>query len=107
MNITEATQHALGYAAGREDASDIKTAESGPRAGFIAFADAYANGWDRYNREVMCFMTNARDAYDAWQASDGRSIYQLATMSGYSLGRLADDGDEAATAELTKRTVAV
>lgn len=53
MNQQEATQHGLGYAAGREDASGVRTADRGHscRPGFIMFAEAYAAAWGDYNSE--------------------------------------------------------
>lgn len=76
MKREEAIQHGLGYAAGREDASDIKTAEPTETPGFLAFAYAYGDAWQEYNTEVRCMMTNARDAYDTWQATEGRTIFR-------------------------------
>jgi hypothetical protein len=75
MTREEALQHALGYAAGREDASGVPTAQPGERAGFTAFADAFADGWDEYNTERRDMMTNARAAYDRWQATGGQTIW--------------------------------
>lgn len=77
MKYDEAKQHALGYAAGREDVSGIPTADNGHswRDGFTLFAEAYAKAWDEYNREARFMMTNARDAYDTWQASGGQTIF--------------------------------
>lgn len=103
MNTVEAMQHGLGYAAGREDASNVKTAEPGSVPGFMAFASAYARGHDRYNKEIMHFMVPCRDAYDAWQESGGRSIYRLAEQSEYALTRLMSDGDTAAGEQLAER----
>ena len=76
MTKREAMQHGLGYAAGREDASGVKTVTpDGNRSGFIVFAEAYAQGWDDYNAERRCYMTNARDAYDSWQRTSGQTIF--------------------------------
>jgi hypothetical protein len=75
MSKDEAMQHGLGYAAGREDASGTPTVEPGTRPGFMAFADAYAEGWDDYNSQRRWYMTNARDAYDTWQATAGLTIF--------------------------------
>jgi hypothetical protein len=74
-----AMQHALGYAAGREDNSigNVKTVDpSDSGIGFTKFAEAYANGWDEYNNEKRGSMVNCRDAYDNWQASNGLSIFK-------------------------------
>ena len=76
MKKSEDLQHGLGYAAGREDASGVPTVSPDDRSGFIAFAEAYAAGWEEYNTEARGFMTNARDAYDTWQATGGRSIFR-------------------------------
>ena len=85
MNHDEAMQHGLGYAAGREDASGVRTAEvpGDPqmRSGFLAFAQAYAQGWDDFNSGARCSMTNARDAYDRWQESGGRTIWRRGDLT--------------------------
>ena len=75
MNTQEAMQHGLGYAAGREDASGIKTISPTDAPGFIAFAEAYADGWGDFNAERRHYMTNTKVAYDTWQATDGRTIF--------------------------------
>jgi hypothetical protein len=76
MLENEAIQHALGYAAGREDASGVKTTEPDERPGFVAFADAYAAGWAEYRAEKRSYMTNCRDAYETWQATGGITIFR-------------------------------
>jgi hypothetical protein len=77
VNTEEAMQHGLGYAAAREDASDVKTIDpTGDGIGFMRFAEAYAAGWEDFNGEKRCYMTNARDAYDTWQTTQGRSIFR-------------------------------
>lgn len=78
MKHEDAMQHALGYAAGREDASSVTTvraANAPDGVGFLQFADAYAAAWDEFNAGARSMMTNARRAYDAWQASHGVSIF--------------------------------
>ena len=78
MNKSEAMQHALGYAAGREDVSGVKThngRDTPDGSGFIRFAEAFAGAWDDYNNERRGMMTNARDAYDSWQRTNGRTIF--------------------------------
>lgn len=73
-----AIQLALGYAWGREDASGTVTAApaTGPsRIPSSAFAEAFATGQDEYNQERRCMMTNVRSAYERWQASGGRTIW--------------------------------
>lgn len=91
MNRNEAMQHGLGYAAGREDASGTRTAEvpGDPqmRSGFLAFADAYAQGWDDYNAQRRGSMTNCRDAYDQWQATGGRTIFRQGDLTLSEAGR--------------------
>ena len=76
MKYTEATQHGLGYAAGREDASGTPTVSPTDAPGFLTFADAYAAGWGDFNAERRHYMTNARDAYDTWQTSRGLTIFR-------------------------------
>jgi hypothetical protein len=79
MNTEEAIQHALGYAAGREDASSVRTVHPDPAnkgTGFFQFADAYAAGWTAYNSQTRFYMTSCRDAYDTWQATSGRTIFK-------------------------------
>jgi len=77
MKHEEAMQHGLGYASGREDASDVKTIDpTGQGMGWMRFAEAYAAGWDAYNTEQRFFMTNARDAYRTWQESNGLTIFR-------------------------------
>lgn len=106
MRHEEAMQHALGYAAGREDASGLPTKPGLAdlqQPAFFAFAEAYASGWDRYNDEGLHFMVSARDAYDAWQASNGESIYRLASQSPYTLAALAATGYAPAKRALSDR----
>lgn len=79
MTKEEAMQHGLGYACGREDASGVPTVKGpDPEAitGWYEFAKAYAQGWDDFNRQQSGYMTNCRDAYDAWQASEGKTIFK-------------------------------
>jgi hypothetical protein len=77
MRKDEAMQHGLGYAAGREDASGAKTADpTGDSVGFMRFGEAYASGWDDFNGEKRSYMTNARDAYETWQATRGQTIFR-------------------------------
>ena len=107
MKTEEARQHALGYASGREDASKIRTATG--RAcpempAFLAFADAWADAEDRLRREVLWYRPSCHDAYEAWQASGGVSVYDLRNQMPVTLQRLAEDGDAAAATELARRT---
>ncbi len=79
MDTNEATQHALGYAAGREDSSGIPTsraANAPDGIGFMAFAEAYAAAWGEFNAGKRFSMTNCRAAYEAWQATAGVSIFR-------------------------------
>lgn len=104
MQEQEAMQHALGYAAGREDSGGPKTAEPAGQPGFMAFAEAYAAGWARFNREAWYMMPSARSAYDSWQATGGATIYgELQRMPTAGLRRLADSGEQAAARELAAR----
>jgi hypothetical protein len=70
MTHDEALQHALGYAAGHEDASGTRT-----YGDFTKFAEAFAAGWDAYRTEQRGHMTNARDAYKRWNETRGASIF--------------------------------
>ena len=78
MKYDIAMAHGLGYAAAREDASGVLTATGGHawRSGFILFAEAFAAAWEAYNTGTRGSMTNARDAYDTWQATGGRTIFR-------------------------------
>lgn len=81
MTKEEAMQHGLGYASGREDASNVRTADindspAEKRMGWMRFAEVYAQGWDDYNHERRHYMTNCRDAYDTWQATSGKTIFR-------------------------------
>lgn len=78
MDKNEAIQHALGYACGREDASKVPTVTATDHAdgvGWLQFAEAYATAWDEFNSGARFYMTNARSAYEAWQATAGESIF--------------------------------
>lgn len=88
MEKNEALQHALGYAAGREDATrdenetiTIPTVDPPegtgvwPGIGWLRFADAYAAGWDDFNHGRRCSMVCCRSAWETWQASGGRTIF--------------------------------
>ena len=76
MNETDARQHALGYAAGREDASNERTANPyGEGTGFMEFAAVFAQGWADYNAERRGMMVNAKEAYNTWQETRGRTIF--------------------------------
>jgi hypothetical protein len=81
MDKEEARQHALGYACGREDASGTPThpamgKTSGDSVPWMDFAEAYAEAWDDFNHEKRWYMTNARSAYDTWNASKGVTIFR-------------------------------
>ena len=106
MDKEHAMQHGLGYAAGREDGSNVRTVTRPGLAdhiGFTDFAEAYAEAWDRYNREIYYYVPCARDAYETWQATQGQSVYRLAETTSYSLRMLAQDGYRPAAAELVNR----
>lgn len=78
MDKSEAVQHGLGYACGREDASRVPTspaANAPDGVGWLAYAEAYAAAWDEFNAGDRFYMTNARSAYEAWQATAGESIF--------------------------------
>jgi hypothetical protein len=70
MNTSDATFQALGYAWAYEDATGKRTwsTEEHP-TGSMAFATAYAQGWQEYNDGRRGMMTNLRDAYSRWQAT--------------------------------------
>ena len=79
MDKDEARQHALGYASGREDVSEVPTvraANAPDGIGWLAFADAYALAWDEFNAGERFSMTNCRAAYEAWQDTAGVSIFR-------------------------------
>lgn len=77
MTKEEAMQHALGYAAGREDGSEVKTIDpKGDNLGFMRFAEGFARGWDDFNKGHNWYMTNAQVAYDTWQESKGTTIFK-------------------------------
>lgn len=75
MNRERAMSYGLGYASAREDASGVATAAPGTDVGFIAFARAYAAGWDEYMNAERGWMPNARTAYDTWQRTHGATIF--------------------------------
>lgn len=77
MTHDEAIRTGLGYAWGREDASGVLTVGDPNRVTTYEFAEAYAEGWDDYNSQKRCDMTNVRSAYDHWQSSKGESIFSL------------------------------
>ncbi len=72
MTHDEALRLASGYAWGREDVSHVPTV--GDDGGF-AFSQAFAAGYDDYNRELRCNMVTVRGAYETWQASAGFSVF--------------------------------
>ena len=64
------------YAWGREDSSGIRTACTMEHpTGSYAFGLAYALAYDLYNQELLAHMTNIRDAYNTWQATNGETIW--------------------------------
>lgn len=72
----EATQLAMGYAWGREDASGTPTVTAGPGGnGARQFSEAFAQGQDDFNSEKRYNMTPVREAYEAWQLTNGRTIF--------------------------------
>ena len=76
MTRTEAISHATGYAAGREDASGIRTyGSTADTSGFYQFALAYAAAWEQYNTEQLSHMRNCRDCYETWQETHGCSVF--------------------------------
>jgi hypothetical protein len=85
MTKEEALQHALGYAAGREDESGIRTASPTSLPGFIAFAEAYAEATDAFNKEQRHYVPSAGSAYAEWQESRGQRIIPP-TMAAFDSG---------------------
>lgn len=75
MTHDEAVRLAGGYAWGREDASDVKTAVTVPIDGSFAFAGAFAAGYDDFNSQRRSNMIPVKDAYETWQASGGTRIF--------------------------------
>jgi hypothetical protein len=78
MQHEEAMQHALGYAAGAEDFSGVKTVTPDDRVGYMAFAETYTAGWA--NVEKRGYMTSCAEAYGVWQATGGITIFRDAPM---------------------------
>jgi hypothetical protein len=79
MDKEQATQHALGYASGREDGQNVTTvpaAGAPDGVGWLAYGQAYGIAQDEFNRGVRWSMTNARAAWEAWQATGGVSIFR-------------------------------
>ena len=80
MTTAEATQLALGYAWGAEDFSGTRTISPSDLPGTLAFAEAFAAGWDDFNAERRHHMTNVTDAYRRWQESRGQTIFASAAL---------------------------
>lgn len=76
MTTAEAIQLALGYAWGREDASGTRTISPTDLPGTLAFAEAFAAGWDDFNADRRHHMTSVTYAYQRWQESAGVSIFE-------------------------------
>jgi hypothetical protein len=88
MEHDKAENLAMGYAWGREDASGTKTATSGEwHLGDLAFAGAYAQGYDDFSNGRRCSMNNVRAAYEHWQASGGRSVFARGDLTLGEAGR--------------------
>ena len=62
-----------GYAWGREDASAVRTAGGGAQA----FSDAYVAAYGAFTSDGydVGVMPSVGSAYDAWQASNGATVY--------------------------------
>ncbi len=70
MKHDDAILQALGYAWGQEDATGRPPwATPEDPSGSMAFAKAYAQGWDEYNQDRRGMMTNLCSAYERWQAT--------------------------------------
>lgn len=92
--MEEARERALGYAAGFEDASGVKTvpAPGSPRGtdyGWMDFAESFARAQDAYNRGGLSMMTNCKAAYQCWTESGGRSVFEARLMPSPELIRAA------------------
>jgi hypothetical protein len=90
MEHDKAENLAMGYAWGREDASGTATAGDSQnpfRTGYLAFAEAYAQGYDDFNNGRRCSMNNVRAAYEHWQASGGRSVFARGDLTLSEAGR--------------------
>lgn len=81
MTHEEAMHTALGYAWGAEDFSGTRTVSPTEMPGTLAFADAYADGWDAFNADRRHYMTNVGDAYRRWQESGGLTIWAPAFIA--------------------------
>jgi hypothetical protein len=75
MTREEAIQHGLGYAAVYEDASGTRTASPTAEPGFMAFAYAYGDAWQAFNREERHTMPPAQTCYLVWQETKGKTIF--------------------------------
>ncbi len=79
LSVGKAHERARGYAAGREDASGIKTVPSpssprGQDSGWMDYAEAFAQAQDDYNQGRRGSMTNCKAAYERWTKTGGRTI---------------------------------
>jgi hypothetical protein len=77
MTSQEATQLALGYAWGREDASGTRTFAPEGMVGTILFAEAFAGAWDAFNAELHYHMPPVHVAYARWNETGGRTVFAL------------------------------
>lgn len=105
MTPEQAKYQAMGYAWGREDVSKVPTADGAGGQSFsgYAFGVAFAQGWEDYNAEKRGYMTCVGRAYDRWQESNGRTIFQdgdstaeLQARYAYEKIRHPEDGADAA-----------
>jgi|HubBroStandDraft_4_1064222.scaffolds.fasta_scaffold380481_2 hypothetical protein len=82
MTSQEATQLALGYAWGREDASGTRTFAPEGMVGTILFAEAFAGAWEAFNTERIHHMVPVHVAYARWNETGGLTVFPLyATMA--------------------------
>jgi hypothetical protein len=81
----DAMSNASGYAAGREDASGVRTVSPTDAPGFIVFAETYAATMADFLAERRHYMPAVSAAYDAWQATRGARIVPD-TMSAWDSG---------------------
>lgn len=75
MSRDEAIQLALGYAWAWEDATGIPTPTATETPGTLAFAEAFAQGQDEFNRDLRHVMISVQDAYRTWTQTHGGTIF--------------------------------
>jgi hypothetical protein len=80
LSVDKARERACGYAAGREDASGVKTTPApnswrGDDSGWLDYADAFAQAQADFTQGRRGMMTNCKAAYERWTATGGRTVH--------------------------------